>query len=309
MARWYLKAAIQGALSLLPQPQRWNRLLQRHVTRSLRLRDAYFLRKWRQCERHLETFRAAGGATGGFVALELGTGWFPIVSTGLVLAGAHRVYSIDVQPLLRRAQLIATLEHYRRHLQAGTLVLPDGQAEQARKRLAALLERPASMEDLLRRLGVELLIADARSIDLPSGQIDLFVSNNTLEHIPGDALVDILREFRRLGRSDAVMTHFIDLADHYAAFDPSITVYNFLRFPEWRWRLFNNRLHYQNRLRVSDYRRIHAEAGWPPVAEDNSRKPVEMLRSVPLAPEFRRYREEDLLVYSTWMSARASASS
>ena len=308
MTRWYLKAAIQGALSRLPQPQRWNRLLQRYVTRSLQLRDEYFLHKWRQCERHLATFHSAGGAAEGYTAVELGTGWFPIVPVGLALCGARRVLSIDTRPLLRRAQLIATLEHYRRHLMAGSLVLPDGQTERAQHCLAALLERPASAEHLLRRLGVELLITDARRIDLPSGQIDLFISNNTLEHIPRDVLVEVLREFRRLGRSDAVMTHFIDLADHYASFDPSITVYNFLRFSEQRWRLFNNQLHYQNRLRVSDYRRIHAEAGWQLMAEENTSAPVETLRSVPLAPEFRHYREEDLAVYGTWMSSRPRGS-
>lgn len=33
MPHWYLKAAIQGALSRFPEPQRYNRLFQRHVTR------------------------------------------------------------------------------------------------------------------------------------------------------------------------------------------------------------------------------------------------------------------------------------
>ena len=114
----------------------------------------------------------------------------------------------------------------------------------------------------MQRLGIELLLTDARRIDLPAGHVDLFVSNNTLEHIPKDVLVGIFREFRRVGRRDSVMAHHIDLSDHYAGFDPSITVYNFLRFSERRWRLFNNRLHYQNRLRISDYRCIHVEAGW-----------------------------------------------
>ena len=100
------------------------------------------------------------------------------------------------------------------------------------------------------------------------------------------------------------MSHFIDLADHYAGFDVSITVYNFLCFSEPRLQWFNNPLQYQNRLRVPDYRRIHAEAVWAVVNEDNACKPVEVLRSVPLAAEFRRYRQAGLRVHATWMSSR-----
>ena len=304
---WYLKAAIQGVLSRLPEPQRWNRFLQRYATRSLHLEDAKFLQKWRQCERHLAAFRAAGGPAQGFVALELGTGWVPIVPLALALAGAQHAYTIDTQPLLRREQLIATLRHYQRHLQTGALVLPGTSAARALERITAVLERPSSVKAIMRQFGVELLLTDARRTGLPAGHVDLFVSNNTLEHIPREILVEIFCEFRRLAASRAVMSHFIDLADHYAGFDPSITVFNFLRFSEPRWRWFNNALQYQNRLRVPDFRRIHAEAGWEVVSEDNACQPVEVLRSVPLAKEFRHYREDDLLVSATWMSSRPRA--
>ena len=138
------------------------------------------MHKWRQCERHLATFRAAGGPAPDFVAAELGTWWFPL------------------------------------------------------------------------------------------------------------------------------MSHFIDMRDHYAAFDSSIMVHNFLRFPKRRWRRFNNGLQYQNRLRMSDFRRLHAESGWEVIGEDNCRQTVDVLRSVPLAPEFRHCCEQDLAVCVTWINARPS---
>ena len=304
MPHWYLKAATQGVLSRLPKPQRYNRLFQRHVTRSLRLSDERFLGRWRQCERHLATFHAAGGAMEDFVVAELGTGWFPTTTIGLALSGAREVISIDTQPLVQREQLITVLELYRRHLETESVGLPCGRRDHALDRIAAVLARPGSPEDMMARLGVRLLVTDARRLDLPDRSIDLFVSNHTLEHIPGNVLIDILREFHRLARNDAVMSHFINMADHYRSFDASVSVYNFLRFSEQRWRKFNNDLHYQNRLRVSDFRRIHAEAGWEVVDEDSYPGPVEVLRSVPLAPEFRHYKEEDLLVYRSWMSSR-----
>lgn len=304
MPHWYLKAAVQGVLSRLPESQRWNRLLQRHVTRSLHLGDERFLGKWRQCERHIATFQAAGGTTEDFVVAELGTGWCPTTAVGLALSGAREVISIDTQPLVQREQLIVVLELYQRHLETESVALPCGGTDEALDRIATLLAQPGSPMEMMARLGVRLLVADARRLDLPDRSIDLFVSNNTLEHIPGDVLKDILREFHRLARNDAVMSHLINMADHYRSFDASLSVYNFLRFSEQRWRKFNSHLHYQNRLRVSDFRRIHAEAGWEVVGEDNHPGPVEVLRSVPLAPEFRHYKEEDLLVHRSWMSSR-----
>src|SRR4030095_4374271 len=100
MPPWRLKAAVQGALSLLPEPQRWNRFLQSYVTGSLELGDAYFIEKWQQAAHHAEHAARRGGIAGARV-MELGTGWFPIVPVGLALAGAARVDTVDLHDLLR----------------------------------------------------------------------------------------------------------------------------------------------------------------------------------------------------------------
>lgn len=303
MPPWLLKAAIQGTLSRLPNPQRWNRLLQKYITGSLELGDDYFLEKWRQCERHVDTYRRETDTSGPFAALELGTGWFPITPIGLALSGAERVVTIDLQDLLEHERVVATLERYGRMIASETISVggpnPLG-------RIEAVLDQAASLgaRELLAELGIESRLADARRTGLPSASIDLICSNNTLEHIPRDILVDILAEFRRLLTPDGVMSHHIDLADHYANFDSSITVYNFLRYSDRVWPLFNNDLQYQNRLRVSDYRDIHAEAGWRITDEDNTSAPLEVLRSIRVADRFRSYCDEDLAVYATWMTSR-----
>ena len=54
MGRWVVKATIQGVLSLLPDAQRWNRLLQTYVTGSIEMSDEQFLTRWRHAERHIE---------------------------------------------------------------------------------------------------------------------------------------------------------------------------------------------------------------------------------------------------------------
>jgi hypothetical protein len=300
MPPWKLKAAVQGVLSLLPEPQRWNRLLQTYVTRSLDLTETYFLEKWQQAARHVEHAGRRGGIAGARV-MELGTGWFPIVPVGLALSGAASVVSVDLQDLLRQDTVLATLRMYRDLHAGGRLALPADAGSRLEALCAAAERREARA--VLAELGVTSLVADARAIDRPAGGVDLFVSNNVFEHIPRQVLVDILREYRRLAAAGALMSHYIDLADHYAGFDRSISVYNFLRYSEQRWRLYNNQLQYQNRLRASDFRAMHREAGWRVIAEDATREPAEVLRAIPLADEFRRYDEDDLLVYKVWMLA------
>lgn len=302
MAHWMIKAAVQGALSRLPRAQAFNNVLQ-HFNRSHALGDARFITKWQQCVRHLDRLDPDVRARG-FAALELGTGWHPITAIGLALSGATRVLSVDLQPLLAHPQVLATTRMYRKHIERGNVRVPDPAAAIAR--LDDVLARAEHLDAtaMLRALGVELMIADARRLPLPDQSIDLLVSNNTLEHIPAVVIAGIFDEFRRVAAPAAVMSHYIDMADHYRSFDRRITVYNFLAYSDRSWALFNNALQYQNRLRLPDFRALVRASRWAVVDEENSAEPLDVLRRVRLAPQFRGYDEADLAVYATWMTSR-----
>lgn len=303
MPRWKAKAAVQGALSLLPRPHRANLLLQQHVTRSLDFDDAYFLQKFRHVAPHAELIHGIDAGGSGPTVLDLGTGWYPIVPLGLWLSGAGEVHSVDLNDHVTRHRVLDTA---RRYLALDAEGLLDGLRPDRVAVLRDVVEAPGerSGHELLGALGVKTFVGDARGLPLGDGAVHLFTSNNTLEHIPPDVLQGILTEFRRVARSDAVMQHFIDLADHYAGFDRSITVYNFLRFNERAWRRYNNKLHYQNRLRVNDYRALHEAAGWLVTAEKNGSKPVTDLHSVPLDDQWATYSEDDLRVCKSLMTSR-----
>jgi hypothetical protein len=279
MASWLLKAAVQGAISSLPGRGRLNYLLQRHVTGSVTLTAEMFERKLAQSHRHLESYRAQRATVPRHV-LELGTGWYPIVPLGLIQAGVERVTTIDVQPLCDAERTRMALDR----LDSG---IPAGRSA-------------GDAERLLGPLGIELLVRDARESGLPDGSVDLFISNNTLEHIPPETLREIVVEFRRLAAPGAVMDHFIDMSDHYAHFDRSITEFNYLRYSDLRWRLFNNRLQYQSRLRLPDYRRILEDGGFKVVGEEHERGSLEGIR---LAGRFRHYQADELSVLRCWMTA------
>ena len=99
----------------------------------------------------------------------------------------------------------------------------------------------------------------------------------------------------------------IDLSDHYARFDSSISSYNFLRYSERAWALVNSGLHHQNRLRRPDYlaacraARLDVlwERGWRPKGKE-----LDALRSLQPANRFRHYSFEDLAVQTLRLVAR-----
>jgi hypothetical protein len=87
--------------------------------------------------------------------------------------------------------------------------------------------------------------------------------------IPESRLAAILSEFRRLASSRSIKSHMVDLADLSHYFDRSITPFNFLQFTDEQWRRYDNSIIPQNRLRISDYRRLLATANFEVLREVN----------------------------------------
>lgn len=303
MPDWRIKAAVQRGLSALPDPQRWNRVLQVRLSGSLVLTEPGFLEKWSWAQRHVSHHAHHTGRTlADRTAVELGTGWFPIVPLALLLSGAKTVYTVDIQDVLSVEQVRSTLEMCSRLLARGDISAPRPDAIST-VRDALVADKYDSASSLLERLGIFPVIGDASSLDLTSDSVDLVTSDSTLEHVYPVSIVSIFEEFSRIVRADGVMSHHIDLADHFTTFDSGITVYNFLRFSDEQWKRYNSSLNYQNRLRIVDYREFHEAAGWRIVGEECSRKPIERLRSIPLAPEFVSYDESELAVHSAWIQS------
>jgi SAM-dependent methyltransferase len=303
---WLAKAAVQGLLSVVPGGRAGNRLLQdRRRTPDRQFYDA----KLDLCRAHLGHHFETGGyplATP-FEALELGTGRLPFVPIGLALCGARHIVSVDIVPMAQPGLTARACEFLLAEADSGRLqerlpwVRPDRLAT-LRQLYAGFDQRPLS--DSLSLLGIELRIEDIRRLPHTAPPFDLIVSNNTLEHIPPDLLDEIMAAFRRLAAPGVTMSHFIDLADHYSHYDRRLTPYNFLRYRPSVWRLLNNPLQYQNRLRVCDYRQAHARAGFHIVCEENDGSSINALDGLQLAAEFRHYQRIDLAVTSSWMVSR-----
>ncbi len=304
MPSYVVKALVQGTISLLPGSYRLNRLFQEHITRSTAVSEAEFSHKLDQARRHLDHLGAHATPAAGWQALELGTGLAPVVPVALALCGAERVWSIDRTRLFGPRELRQTLHLFDRQASGCLAARLPAVREERLDALRSVLRAGATPDALAEQLGVHFLTRDARATGLPSGTIDVFASNNTLEHIPARTLHQLLVEFRRVARPGAISSHFVDMSDHYAHGDPSITPYNYLRFGPAMWRLLNNPLQYQNRLRPRDYQAIHQAAGWDVVAREVSDGPLAQFRTIRVARRFQSYPEAELRALTLWLVAR-----
>lgn len=262
MKKWVIKAVVQKIISWLPGSHRINYLFQKYITKGVYLSDEYFYDRLGHgifhLNSHLEKSKSIPEKT-----FELGTGWYPVVPVAFFLCGSSEIVTTDITPLTDAGKLKTTLRKFIEAEKSGKLndlpLLPERML-----RLKSLAEtNESNLETLLKQLHIVYLNADARKLNYPDKYFDLIHSNNVYEHIYPEILKDIIREFKRLIKEHGTQCHFIDMSDHFAHADSSITIYNYLQFTEKQWRRIDNSVQPQNRLRMPQYREMYAELGIP----------------------------------------------
>ncbi len=93
-----------------------------------------------------------------------------------------------------------------------------------------------------------------------------------------------------------MMSHFIDMSDHFAHFDSRITIYNFLKFSKKIWALLDNSIQPQNRLRFRDYIEMYHLCGLPVNREEIREGSQQELGKVKVHPEFSSYSPRELAI-------------
>jgi len=284
---WKYKALLQHAFSQTPFGERLNYLFQRHVTKSLPTSDTIFPNHVALAREHMELVAKYLPRSSAEAAwYEFGAGWELIGPLLFYCLGVNRQVLVDIRHLLRIELVnhtIATLQRL-----ATSLALP-------RVPLSFIEgHRPSAAVTVLRsRYGIDYRApCDARATGLPTASIDCITSTNTLEHVPRDDIVAILRECHRILRSDGIMSFRIDYQDHYSYFDRTISRFNFLRYSDRAWAFFNPGLHYQNRLRHRDHLALVDAAGFEVLEErraDPTAADVTTLRNLSVPLRMRDY--------------------
>ncbi|HYV92469.1 MAG TPA: class I SAM-dependent methyltransferase [Chitinophagales bacterium] len=295
MKIWILKATVQKIISCLPFSHRINFLFQKYITRGVDLTDEYFEDRLEHLRQHLHYFEEYSSGEKKS-AVELGTGWYPIIPVAMSLYGFEKIFSLDIHSFVSKERLITTLEKFSDYYQRKRL--PEFLKKASLTELETLIKHSGkfSPEEILKELRITLLIQDARQLPFENNSVDLITSNNTFEHVYPSVLMGILKEFKRVVKSGGVMSHFIDMSDHFAHLDKSITIYNFLKFSDKQWKRIDNSIQPQNRWRMNDYEQLY-DSLQIPVTEKNCRAgDVESLQRVTVNKKFKNYSAPDLAI-------------
>jgi hypothetical protein len=287
--KWQTKSAVLRALDKLPAGDALYYFMQRNVTHSLPRPIKRIPEYSRNFYRHIEAFRSWGIDLDKGLLMTFGAGWDLFENLIFYGYGVNRQIVIDIKPLARRELINGIAAYLDKNAVEGAVP----------RRFLPLEEATGLNASLLRRYGIDYRTpGDARSVDLLDRAVDMIATTHTLEHIPGDVIADIMKECRRLISPGGAVSMLIDYSDHYSHADPSISVYNFLRFPINEWRPHNVDRHFQNRLRHSDYERLFEAAGFRIVTNEPERPSdwKRLLQRQPIAQEFRGYELEDLAV-------------
>jgi SAM-dependent methyltransferase len=298
---WRIKGTIQKVLGWMPGGDRIHHILQRRVGGLADFGRECDIKvdDWRLMMGHLQSARAriAGGTL-----LEMGTGWYPTFPLCLYLAGAARVYTVDLNRLLRSEMTIALAERLANHvaLIAQVAGKPEAEVAERQKAVATALRGGASIGAATDGVIEYRAPADAARTELPAGSIDVLFSNSVLEHVPREVIEACFREAMRILRPGAIVFHSVNCGDHYAYFDRSIDQLHYLQYSEAEWAKWNNSFLYQNRLRAIDLTAMARKQGFA-IEIDTSRANPERLRqldAIRIDPQFAHYSRDQLAITS-----------
>ncbi len=287
---WKLKALLHNVMPLMPGGDRCHFWIQRHITKKIPRTKQRFLHAVSTAEKHIDSFlHYSETPLQEAKFYEFGAGWDLVTQLTFFALGANHQIIVDLKPLLR-AELANDSAMRIRDLEGHSFRrIPE-------KRIGKDL-----VHDLRTYYGIDYLAPyDARRTQLPNGSVDCVTSTETIAHIPEQDLKSILAECSRILKPGGVMSMTTNYDDLYSYFDQNICRYNFLKYSDESWSVFNPAGHFQNRLRHSDYVRLFASLGLEVMVEDKeyaTPQDFKRLSNLRLAEKFRSYSLEDLSMH------------
>lgn len=217
-----------------------------YVERALRLK--------RLCEKH----QAIGS---GMRLLEIGTGWAHWDATFLRLFYDVQVTLFDVWD----NRQLAAFKRYFGQLEAhlDDEIELDAPTAQRVHELLRAIAAVSTFDELYRLLGFRYVVQPDGSLQrFEDGAFDLVFSFNVLEHVQADILPQFTRDMARLLQPGGYAIHQIDLGDHLAYYDPTVSLKNYLRYSDTAWRRrYENAVQYFNRVQRPEWLHLFQSAG------------------------------------------------
>lgn len=196
----------------------------------------------------------------GMKVLELGTGHKPVLPFMFLAMGAKSVVTVDRNQRLVDARL--------REIQLGVVAFIENAFDDSEKKsrfpgLERLKSRVLVQHKDLEAIGIHYKPGlDVRDMKDSTCTFDFTFSISVLEHIRAAEAQSILDALTDLMGTDAISLHVIDMSDHFAHTDDSISSLHFLRFSPFIWKLLaGNGLSYCNRIRASGWLEMFSRSG------------------------------------------------
>ena len=283
---WRLKSLAFQIFDNVPFGGLVHYLSQRYITKRLPRKIQPVSESSSVFRQHINVFKEYANSLDNALYFEFGAGYDLFSNILMYCYGIDRQISIDIKPLAKATLVNLVINHLSQETLPEVVRFPK-----------AIVRSETFLEDLKKFYGIEYRgNADASCMELPDESVDLIATTSTLEHIPHETLKNIMQECYRLCHKNSVISMQIDYTDHYAHSDPNINVYNFLSFSEEEWTKFNPGIHYQNRLRHSEYKKIFLKAGFEIVRESYEipELGLEQISNLKLDSHFQNYSIDDL---------------
>lgn len=259
---WKYKAIIEHIFSIIPFGQNLNYFFQKYVSKSLPVNDeqaAVIIERGLSHLNALKRYYRRPISEARFY--EFGAGVDLIIPLTFYSFGVNHQTVIDIRPLLRINLVNNVIKQIQRLSDRFPFLrIPS--------RLLEGKTKNESIQQLFQHYGIRYLAPrDARNTGFEAKSLDCITSTYALEHISKKDIQNILLECNRLLADGGLLSFLIGYVDHYAYSDQSITFYNFLRYSDTVWKIFNPSTYYQNRLRHKDYLELIGSAGFKIVEE------------------------------------------
>lgn len=272
-----------------------NYICQRYITHNLPISDAKFKENYqKKVIEPLEMFNKYSKKECRKIYYEFGAGWNLLSVVGMSFFG-FECKAIDISRLMQPNELNHTVQQYKKFKEEFGYKISQMQER-------CIFNRRNCISLLKEQFHIEFLAPyDARKTKFDDNSIDFISSNVVLEHVPSQDIDKILQECYRICKPGGVVYLSIDYQDHYSYFDKEIGIYNFLQFSEQEWNKYNSDLHYQNRLRHSDYvsKIKNARFSIYEVTEIYpTEKDIKSFQKIEIAEWFLKYKKKDLMIKS-----------
>ena len=309
---WKLQALILKGISLLPSSVSYATFywIQKHYGTLTKLHPitklTYGIETWKR-------IRSLDHDPIGKVFFEVGTGRVVDVPLAYWLMGAEKTITVDLNPYLKTEQIKKTLQYISQNKEEieslfGSLLYEN--------RLIELLDfcenEPFTMNAFLDLCGIKYIApGDAANTSLSPRYIDFHTSFTVLEHIRPEILGEILREGNRIIKANGLFIHRIDYSDHFAHFDKSISLINFLQYSDADWeKQAGNRYRYLNRLRHDDFISLFQSAGHKILINERevNQQLLALVKNggIQLDEKFRNKSEEVISIIDSWIVSEKS---